>query len=120
MELNDSRTLVGGAHLLELPKPTGGRLVMSWELGAFATGYGLAAEAGHALVHFAFSVDANLSTVYGLAQSNNHPALATLGRVGLRAMPETAHQHGADLRLYAISRHDVDSSEERRSLSLID
>ena len=120
MELNDSRTLVGGAHLLELPKQTERRLVMSWELGAFATGYGLAAEAGHALVHFAFFLDANLSAVYALAHPNNHPAVATLSRVGLRAMSETAHPHGADLTLYAISRRDVDSSEERRSLSLTD
>jgi RimJ/RimL family protein N-acetyltransferase len=90
------------------------------ELGAFATGYGLAAEAGHALVHFAFFLDADLSAVYALAHPKNHRAVATLGRVGLRAMPETAHQHGADLTLYAISRRDVDSSEERRSLSLTD
>lgn len=120
MELNDSRALVGGAHLLELPKQPERRLVMSWELGAFATGHGLAAEAGHVLVHFALSVDADLSAVYALAHPTNHQAVATLGRVGLHALPETEHQHGADLTLYAISRSDVDSSEERRSLSLTD
>ena len=58
--------------------------------------------------------------VYALAHPNNHPAVATLGRVGLRAMSETVHQNGADRTLYVISRRDVDSSEERRSLGLTD
>jgi hypothetical protein len=58
--------------------------------------------------------------MYALAHPNNHPAVATLGRVGLRVMSEIAHQHDADLTLYAISRRDIDSSEERRSLSLTD
>jgi RimJ/RimL family protein N-acetyltransferase/predicted GNAT family acetyltransferase len=120
MELNDSSTLVGGAQLLELPKQTEPRLVMSWELGAFATGHGLAAEAGHALVHSAFSTDASLSAVYALTHPDNHAAIATLGRIGLHPLPEAEHLHGADLVLYAISRRDVDFSEERRSLSRTD
>jgi RimJ/RimL family protein N-acetyltransferase/predicted GNAT family acetyltransferase len=114
VELKDSTTLVGGAHLLDLPAGTGSRLVMSWELAAFATGNGFAAEAGHGLVHSAFSMDASLDAVYSLAHPDNSAAVATLGRIGLRALPGAERHHAADLALYAISRSTFDSIEEQR------
>ena len=87
IELNDSAALIGGAHLLEQPTQGEDRLVMSWELAPSATGLGFAVEAGHGVVHAAFTVDPALEAIHALAHPTDRAAIATLGRLGLRALP---------------------------------
>lgn len=115
IECDDTGTVVGGAHLLEMPTQDGLSLVMSWELAASATGRGLAAEAGHGLVHSAFAIDSNLDAVHALTHPSNGAAVATLARIGLGAIPGVEHRHGADLVMYAISRTEFDTIEKSRS-----
>jgi RimJ/RimL family protein N-acetyltransferase/predicted GNAT family acetyltransferase len=111
IERNETAAVVGGAHLLEMPTRTGSRLIMSWELSASATGRGFAAEAGHGLVHSAFAIDSSLDAVHALTHPSNDAAVATVTRIGLRAIPGIEHRHGADLVLYGISRTDFAAIE---------
>lgn len=111
MELTATGALVGGAHLLQLPTEDESRLVMSWELATFATGHGLATEAGHALAHSAFAIDPTLPAVYALNHPGNDRATATLERVGLHPLPGTQHHHGAELTLHAVTRNDFEAAE---------
>jgi RimJ/RimL family protein N-acetyltransferase/predicted GNAT family acetyltransferase len=119
IELGDSGALVGGAALLSMPIEGDSRVVMSWELAPSAVGHGLAAEAGHALIHYAFKVSAT-PAVHALVQSANDRGIATLQRVGMIRTPGVQHHRGTDLQLYAIARDDLDLNAARRSLSVTD
>lgn len=107
IELTDSGSLVGGAHLLDLREQGESRLVMSWELGRVATDHGLAAEVGHALAHSAFSIDPELASVYALTDPADRPALAAVDQIGMRALAGAEHGLATDLVRYAISREDL-------------
>ncbi|WP_426244718.1 GNAT family N-acetyltransferase [Nocardioides sp. LHG3406-4] len=108
IELADSGALIGGAALLN-PKLDGQELLaMSWELAPSAVGHGLAAEAGHALIHYAFRVSA-ATTVHAVVHIENQRAIATLQRAGMVQLPGARTHRGAEVFLYGITRDDLDS-----------
>jgi predicted GNAT family acetyltransferase/RimJ/RimL family protein N-acetyltransferase len=107
VELTDSGSLIGGAHLLVLREQGESRLVMSWELGRVATDHGLAAEVGHALAHSAFSIDPGLAAVYALADPADRMALAAFDQIGMRALAGAEHRVATDPVRYAISRDEL-------------
>ena len=117
IEVSETGILVGGAQLLMLPNDDTPRLLMSLELAPFATGHGLATEAGHAVIHSAFSIEPTLSTVYALSHPDNHHARATLGRIGFTTTAGTEHRYGADLTLHAMSRSDFEDIENAAPFS---
>jgi len=119
MELADSGALVGGAALLNLKFDDQELLAMSCELAPSAVGHGLAAEAGHALIHYAFRVSA-ATAVHAVVQIENQRGVATLRRVGMVQLPGTRIHRGAEVFLYGIKRDELDLSAARRSLSLTD
>ena len=119
IELADSGALIGGAALLAVTLNGQNLLAMSWELASCAVGNGLAAEAGHALVHYAFRVS-NATAVHAVIQPTNERGIATLRRVGLTKGPGLHSHLGAEVEVYGIDRDDLDLSAARRSLSLTD
>ncbi|MDF1606329.1 GNAT family N-acetyltransferase [Nocardioides sp. YIM 152315] len=119
IELADSGALVGGTSLFDLALDGVEVLTMSWELASSATGHGLAAEAGHALLHFAFQLS-NARAVHSVVQRGNRRGVATLQRLGMVRLSGAHLLHGREVDLYAVNRDDLELSAARRSLSLTD
>ena len=82
LELSDSGALVGSAVLLPLP-PGRDDLQIGWQLAPEVWGQGLAAEAGHAVAHYAF--DSGVEELFAVVRPRNErgAGTATVDRDGV-------------------------------------
>lgn len=107
IELIDTGALVGGAALLDTTMLGTTRLTMSCELTPRAVEHGLAAEAGHALLHYSFRLSA-IPAVHAHVHVENERGVATLERIGMARAPAAQQCRGSELYLYSIERDDLE------------
>lgn len=100
IELVETSSVVGGASLLPLP-PGFEDTEISWQLAPAAWGAGIAAEAGHALAHYAFCT-AEPFELFAVARPRNKRGIATARRVGMEWVGRTDKYYGLSLEVYRI------------------
>jgi RimJ/RimL family protein N-acetyltransferase len=105
-ELETSR-LVGAGAVLPLP-PLGEDLEIGWQLAPDAWGRGLAAEAGHALAHFAFS--SGEDEIFAVVRPRNARGVATARRVGMEWVGETEKYYDLRLQVFRLRKGELDLS----------
>lgn len=104
----ESRTtgeVIGGATLLPLP-PMGVDLEIGWQLAPGAWGEGYAAEAGHAVAHYAF--DSGIDEIFAVVRPRNTRGSATAERIGMEWVGETDKYYDLHLQVYRLRRGDLD------------
>ena len=106
VELADTGDLVGGIALLPLP-PEGEDLEIAWQLAPAAWGRGLAAEAGHAVAHFAFG--SGVEELFAVVRGRNTRGAATAQRVGMEWVGETDKYYDLRLQVYRLRKGDLDA-----------
>ena len=105
VELTETGELVGGVALLPLP-PEDDDLEVAWQLAPHAWGRGLAAEAGHAVAHHAFTSGAE--EVFAVVRPRNTRGAATAQRVGMEWVGETDKYYALRLQVYRLRKGDLD------------
>ena len=80
MELVETGELVGSTVLLPLP-PEGDDLQIGWQLAPAYWGKGLAAEAGHAVAHFAF--ESGVEELFAVVRPRNERGAGTARSIGM-------------------------------------
>ena len=114
VELSDTGDLVGGVAVLPLP-PGGEDLEVGWQLAPHAWGRGLAAEAGHAVAHHAFT--SGVEELFAVVRGQNGRGAATAQRVGMEWVGETEKYYGLRLQVYRLRKGDLDVAAQRRRRS---
>jgi len=107
MEELETGRLVGAAAVLPLP-PLGEDLEIGWQLAPEAWGRGLAAEAGHALAHFAFS--GGEDELFAVVRPRNTRGAATARRVGMEWVGETEKYYDLRLQVFRLRKGELDVS----------
>lgn len=105
LEMRESGTLIGGTALLPLP-PYGVDLEIGSQLAPDAWGRGLAAEAGHAVAHYAFA--SGVDEVFAVVRSRNERGTATARRAGMEWVGETDKYYGLRLQVYRLRKGELD------------
>jgi RimJ/RimL family protein N-acetyltransferase len=96
--------VVGGLGIRPLP-PQADDLELNWQLAPSAWGNGYAAEAGKALVRWAFGQDTD--ELFAVARPNNHRAIATAARLDMQWVGETDKYYGLRLQVYRVRPGDL-------------
>jgi RimJ/RimL family protein N-acetyltransferase len=109
-----SGELVGGVAVLPLP-PDGEDLEVAWQLAPHAWGRGIAAEAGHAVAHHAFS--SGLDELFAVVRSQNSRGAATAQRVGMEWVGETEKYYDLRLQVYRVRKGELDVPTQRQPSS---
>jgi RimJ/RimL family protein N-acetyltransferase len=112
VELTGTGEPVGGVALLPLP-PEGDDLEVGWQLAPHAWGRGIAAEAGHAVVHHAFG--SGVEEVFAVVRSQNGRGAATARRVGMEWVGETEKYYDLRLQVFRLRKGELDLPAQRRS-----
>lgn len=107
-----SGTVVGSASLLNNPHG-GPDLVLGWALTPEAWGLGYAAEAGDALIRWAFHEE-GAPQVFAIVQSRNRRATATAERIGMEWVSDLGRSPDHAYRVYRIRHADLRVEEESR------
>lgn len=97
--------VVGGTALLPLP-PERRDLEIGWQLAPGAWGSGLAAEAGHAVAHYAFA--SGVDEIFAVVRPRNERGAATARRVGMEWVGETDKYYDLRLQVYRLRPADLD------------
>jgi RimJ/RimL family protein N-acetyltransferase len=97
--------LVGASAVLPLP-PGGEDLEIGWQLAPDAWGRGYAAEAGHALAHYAF--DHGEEELFAVVRPRNERGVATARRVGMEWVGETDKYYDLRLQVFRLRKGDLD------------
>jgi len=105
LELIETGLLVGSAVLLPLP-PEGDDLQIGWQLAPSFWGHGLAAEAGHAVAHFAF--ESGLEEVFAVVRPKNERGARTARSIGMEWVGESEKYFDLRLQVYRIRRGELD------------
>ncbi|MFE7168109.1 GNAT family N-acetyltransferase [Streptomyces sp. NPDC057616] len=105
IELRDGGSVVGGVVLLPLP-PDRRDLEIGWQLAPDAWGQGLAAEAGHAVAHYAF--ESGVEELFAVVRPRNERGAATARRVGMEWVGETDKYYGLRLQVFRLRPGDLD------------
>lgn len=105
VELRETGELVGGVSLLPMP-PHGIDLEIGWQLAPTAWGKGLAAEAGHAVAHYAFQ--SGVDELFAVVRPNNDRGAATARRVGMEWVGETEKYYNLRLQVYRLRKGELD------------
>jgi RimJ/RimL family protein N-acetyltransferase len=111
VELSDTGELVGGVAVLPLP-PEGDDLEIGWQLAPHAWGRGIAAEAGHAVAHHAFTV--GVEELFAVVREQNSRGAATAQRVGMEWVGETDKYYQLHLQVFRLRKGDLDVPQQRR------
>lgn len=111
IELVETGELVGGAAVLPLP-PEGEDLEVGLQLAPLAWGRGLAAEAGHAVAHHAFT--SGVEELFAVVREQNGRGAATAQRVGMEWVGETDKYYGLRLQVFRLRKGDLDVPRQRR------
>ena len=105
IELRDGGSVVGGVVLLPLP-PDRRDLEIGWQLAPDIWGQGLAAEAGHAVAHYAF--ESGVEELFAVVRPRNERGAATARRVGMEWVGETDKYYGLRLQVFRLRPGDLD------------
>jgi RimJ/RimL family protein N-acetyltransferase len=111
VELADTGELVGGVAVLQLP-PDGEDLEVGWQLAPHLWGQGIAAEAGHAVAHHAFT--SGVEELFAVVREQNERGAATAQRVGMEWVGETDKYYNLRLQVFRLRKGDLDIPEQRR------
>ena len=106
----DTGGLIGAGAVLPLP-PEGDDLEIGWQLAPDAWGQGYAAEAGHALAHYAFGRGED--EVFAVVRPRNTRGLATARRVGMEWVGETDKYYDLQLQVFRLRKGDLDVPSPR-------
>jgi RimJ/RimL family protein N-acetyltransferase len=104
IERREDGELVGGLAIRLLP-PFEEDLELSWQLRPDAWGHGYAAEAGAALIRWAFTQD--IDELFAVARPNNTRAVATAKRLGMEWVGETTKYYDLRLQVFRIRPADL-------------
>ncbi|MFI6829445.1 GNAT family N-acetyltransferase [Kribbella sp. NPDC050241] len=96
---------IGAVALLLLP-PYEVDYEIGIQVAAAHWGRGVAAEAGHALAHYAF--DSGVDEVFAVTRPRNRRAAAAARRMGMEWVGETDKYYGVLLDVYRLRRGDLD------------
>jgi RimJ/RimL family protein N-acetyltransferase len=107
IEETESGRVAGSAQILPLP-PEGNDLELGYQLAPWAWGRGLAAEAGHALAHYAFSNGEE--EVFAVVRSNNERGTHAARRIGMEWVGETDKYYDLRLQVFRLRKGDLDTS----------
>ena len=104
VEVAESGEVVGAVALLPLP-PDKLDLEIGWQLASGAWGKGYAAEAGHAVAHYAFASGAD--EIFAVVRPRNTRGAATARRVGMEWVGETDKYYALTLQVYRLRKGDL-------------
>ena len=105
MELLETGELVGSTVLLPLP-PEGQDLQIGWQLAPSYWGQGLAAEAGHAVAHFAF--ESGVEELFAVVRPRNERGGRTARSIGMEWVGESEKYFDLRLQVYRLRRGELD------------
>jgi RimJ/RimL family protein N-acetyltransferase len=104
VEVAESGEVIGALALLPLP-PDELDLEIGWQLAPGAWGKGYAAEAGHAVAHYAFASGAD--EIFAVVRPRNARGAATARRVGMEWVGETDKYYALTLQVYRLRKGDL-------------
>ena len=105
MELVETGELVGSTVLLPLP-PGRDDLQIGWQLAPAYWGKGLAAEAGHAVAHFAF--ESGVEELFAVVRPRNERGAGTARSIGMEWVGESEKYFDLRLQVYRLRRGELD------------
>ena len=105
MELAETGELVGSTVLLPLP-PGRDDLQIGWQLAPAYWGKGLAAEAGHAVAHFAF--ESGVEELFAVVRPRNERGAATARSIGMEWVGESEKYFDLRLQVYRLRKGELD------------
>jgi RimJ/RimL family protein N-acetyltransferase len=103
----ESGRIAGSGQILPLP-PTGIDLELGYQLAPWAWGRGFAAEAGHALAHYAFSNGEE--EVFAVVRTQNDRGAHAARRIGMEWVGETEKYYDLRLQVFRLRKADLDTS----------
>jgi RimJ/RimL family protein N-acetyltransferase len=98
----------GSGQILPLP-PGGADLELGYQLAPWAWGRGLAAEAGHALAHYAFMNGEE--EVFAVVRPSNNRGAHAARRIGMEWVGETDKYYDLRLQVFRLRKAELDISE---------
>lgn len=107
IEETASGRTAGSGQILPLP-PAGDDLELGYQLAPWAWGRGLAAEAGHALAHYAFNNGEE--EVFAVVRPKNERGARAARRIGMEWVGETDKYYDLRLQVYRLRKGDLDTS----------
>ena len=105
MELGETGELVGSTVLLPLP-PEDHDLQIGWQLAPSFWGRGLAAEAGHAVAHFAF--ESGVDELFAVVRPRNERGASTARSIGMEWVGESEKYFDLRLQVYRLRSGELD------------
>ena len=105
MELAETGELVGSTVLLPLP-PGEDDLQIGWQLAPAYWGQGLAAEAGHAVAHFAF--ESGVEELFAVVRPRNQRGAGTARSIGMEWVGESEKYFDLRLQVYRLRKGELD------------
>ena len=97
--------LVGSTVLLPLP-PGRDDLQIGWQLAPAYWGKGLAAEAGHAVAHFAF--ESGVEELFAVVRPRNERGAGTARSIGMEWVGESEKYFDLRLQVYRLRKGELD------------
>ena len=107
IEETESGRIAGSGQILPLP-PEGDDLELGYQLAPWAWGRGFAAEAGHALAHFAFHNGEE--EVFAVVRPQNDRGVRAARRIGMEWVGETDKYYDLRLQVFRLRKGDLDTS----------
>lgn len=107
IEEPESGRIVGSGQILPLP-PEGDDLELGYQLAPWAWGRGLAAEAGHALAHYAFNKGEE--EVFAVVRPRNDRGRHAARRIGMEWVGETEKYYNLRLEVFRLRKSELDTS----------
>lgn len=104
--------LAGSGQILPLP-PEDDDLELGYQLAPWAWGQGFAAEAGHALAHFAFTNGEE--EVFAVVRPQNDRGTHAALRIGMEWVGETDKYYDLRLQVFRLRKSDLDISSLKPS-----
>ena len=86
----------------------GGDLELGYQLAPWAWGHGFAAEAGHALAHYAFNNGEE--EVFAVVRPRNERGVRAARRIGMEWVGETDKYYDLRLQVFRLRKADLDTS----------
>ncbi|HEY0450292.1 GNAT family N-acetyltransferase [Actinophytocola sp.] len=108
VQRQDDGAVVGGLGIRLLP-PYEEDLELSWQLRPEEWGHGYAAEAGTALIKWAFTQE--IDELFAVARPNNTRAIGTAKRLGMAWVGETDKYYNLHLQVFRIRPSDLAEAE---------
>ena len=100
--------VAGSGQILPLP-PSGADLELGYQLAPWAWGRGLAAEAGHALAHYAF--ENGEEELFAVLRPHNERGMRAARRIGMEWVGETDKYYDLRLQVFRLRKAELDVSE---------